>query len=87
MLVSFGANYGIVIAAAAVGLVLFAVVRSLWQIFSGAVELDTGGSWGRQASSRQKRNGEYMSGWTAGALAAVCFAAVIAVIVLLVWWF
>jgi hypothetical protein len=32
-------------------------------------------------------DGEYMSGWTAGALAAVCFAAVIAVIVLLVWWF
>jgi hypothetical protein len=85
--VSFGANYGLVIAAPAVALVAFAVVRGLWQIFSGAVELDAGGSWGRQATSRQKRSGEDMSGWAAGALAALCFAAAITVIVLLVWWF
>ncbi len=85
MLVSFGANYGLVIAAPAMGLVLFAVVRGLWQIW--AVELDAGGSWGRQATSRQKRSGEDMSGWAAAALAALCFAAAIAVMVLLVWWF
>jgi hypothetical protein len=87
VLVSFGANYGLVIAAAAVALVAFAVVRGLWQIFSGDIELDAGGSWGRQATSRQKRSGEEMSGWAAAALAALCFAAAIAVIVLLVWWF
>jgi hypothetical protein len=87
MLVPFGSNYGVVIAAAAVGLVVFAVVRVLWQIFSGAVELDAGGSWGRQAMSRRKPSGEYMSGLTAAALAALCFAATIAVIVLLIWSF
>jgi hypothetical protein len=80
----------LVIAAAAVALVAFAVVRGLRQIFSGAVELDAGGSWGRQATSRQKRSGEDLSGWAAGAraaLAALCFAAAITVIVLLVSWF
>ena len=87
MLVSFGANYGVLIAAAAVVLVAFAVVRGLWQIFSGTVELDSGGSWGRQATSRLKRSGGDMSGWSAAALAAVCFATGIAVIVLLIWWF
>ena len=87
MLVSFGANYGLVIAAVAVALVAFAVVRGLWQIFRGTVELDAGGSWGRQATSRQKRSGKEMSGWGAGILAALCFAAAIVVIVLLVWWF
>jgi hypothetical protein len=87
VLVSFGANYGLVIAAAAVALVAFAVVRGLWKVFSGAVELDAGGSWGRQATSRQRRSGKEMSGWVAGTLAALCFAAAIAVIVLLVWWF
>jgi hypothetical protein len=87
VLVSFGANYGLVIAAAAVALVLFAVARGLWQIFTGAVELDAGGSWGRQATSRQKRSGEDMSGWAAAGLAALCFAVAIAVLVLLVWWF
>jgi hypothetical protein len=85
--VPFGSNYGLVIAAVAVALVAFAVVRGLWQIFTGAVELDAGGSWGRQTTSRQKRSGEYMSGWAAAALAALCFAATIAVIVLLVWSF
>ena len=84
---SFGANYGLVIAAAAVALVAFAVARSLWQIFRGTVELDAGGSWGRQAISRQARGGKEMSAWVAGTLAALCFAAAIAVIVLLVWWF
>ena len=83
----FGSNYGLVIAAAAVAVVVFAVVRGLWQIFTGAVELDAGGSWGRQTTCRQKRSGEYMSAWTATALAALCFAATIAVIVLLVWSF
>jgi hypothetical protein len=87
VLVSFGANYGLVIAAAAVALVAFAVVRGLWRIFSGAAEVEAGGSWGRQATSRLKRSGEDMSGWAAAALAALCFAAAIAVIVLLVWWF
>jgi hypothetical protein len=87
VLVSFGANYGLVIAVAAVALVAFAVVRRLWRIFDGSVELDAGGSWGRQATSRQKRSGEDMSGWAAAALAALCFAAAISVIVLLVWWF
>jgi hypothetical protein len=66
---------------------MVAVVRGLWQMFSGTIELDAGGSWGRQATSRQKRSGEDMSGWAAAALAALWFAAAIAVIVLLVWWF
>ena len=87
MLVPFGANYCLVIAAAAVALVAFGVVHRLWQIFSGSVELDAGGSWGRQATSRRKRSGEDMSGRAAAALAAPCFAAGISVIVLLVWWF
>jgi hypothetical protein len=60
LLVSFGANYGLVIAAAAVAIVAFAVVRGLWQMFTGNVELDAGGSWGRQATSRQRRSGEEM---------------------------
>jgi hypothetical protein len=83
--VSFGANYGLGSPCGG-GARRVREARGLWQIFSGTAELDAGGSWGRQATSRQKRRGEEMSGWVAGTLAALCFAAAIVVIVVLVWW-
>jgi hypothetical protein len=44
-----------------VALVAFAVVRGILRVFRGTVEMNAGGSWGRQVTNREKTSGDEMS--------------------------
>lgn len=74
-------NIALVVAAAAVALVAFAVVRGLWRVFSGAAELDAGGSWGRQTTSAAAAGGH---SWKTVLAAAACFVVAFGVVVFVV---
>ena len=49
-----GWDYGLIAFVAAATLAGFAVVRGIWRVARGTVELDAGGSWGGQLSGSKR---------------------------------
>jgi hypothetical protein len=52
--VPHGWDFGLIAFIAAAALAVFAVVRGLWRVARGTVELDAGGSWGGQLSGSKR---------------------------------
>ena len=80
-----GLSVGLIVFLSAVGLVIFAAGRAFWELKRETVELSGGESWGRQLTSREKKNGEKMGVLSAAVMTMILFAAGIGVIVLLVY--
>jgi hypothetical protein len=80
-----GLSVGVIVFLSAVGLVIFAAARAFWELKRETIELSGGESWGRQLTSREKKNGEKMGVFSATALTMILFAAGIGVLVLLIY--